>query len=74
MAEEGLERTPNELIHVCKPLDMDLPIFLDQLTGLAEASYENDPDIEEMVRKMVPTYRPQDSKDWNITDERDFLQ
>ena len=37
MAEEGLERTENELIHICKPIPFDTKEFLGQLEELAMA-------------------------------------
>ena len=56
MAEEGLERTPNELIHIGKPIPFHVPKFLEQLEELARASYRNDPQIEKLVAEAVPTY------------------
>ena len=58
MAEEGLKKTDNELIHIGKPIPFDLRIFLRQLVGLARASYENSSAIVEMVEKIVPTFHP----------------
>lgn len=61
MAEEGLERTPNELIHIGKPIPFHVPKFLEQLEELARASYCNDPQIEKLVAEAVPTYHsPED--------------
>ena len=56
MAEEGLEKTPNEMIHVGKPLNLNTEEFLIQLERLAVASYNNSSRIREMVSQMVPTY------------------
>ena len=39
MAEEGLERTENELIHIGKPIPFDTKEFLGQLEELAMAIY-----------------------------------
>ena len=58
MAEEGLQKTPNDLIHIGTPIPMDSEKFLGQLQGLMEAAYENDETICMVVSKMVPTYRP----------------
>lgn len=58
MAEEGMMKTENELIHIGKPIPFDTVTFLRQLTELANASYENDPHIVEMVEKIVPTFHP----------------
>ena len=58
MAEEGLKKTANELIHIGKPIPFDVETFLGQLEELAEASYENRGDIVEMVERIVPTFHP----------------
>ena len=49
MAEEGLKKTENELIHIGKPISFDVETFLKQLEELAKASYENSDRIVEMV-------------------------
>ena len=58
MAEEGLQKTENDLIHIGKPIPFDTTVFLRQLEELAKASYENSEDIMEMVEKIVPTFHP----------------
>lgn len=57
MAEEGMLKTDNELIHIGKPIPFDKEVFLTQLEELAEASYENSDHIIEMVEKIVMTFR-----------------
>ena len=58
MAEEGMMKTDNELIHIGKPIPFDTETFLGQLGELARASYNNDENIVEMVEKIVPTFSP----------------
>ena len=58
MAEEGMKKTDNELIHIGKPIPFDTEKFLRQLGELAEASYENSSRIVEMVEEIVPTFHP----------------
>lgn len=58
MAEEGLQKTENDLIHIGKPIPFDTTVFLKQMEELAKASYENSEDIMEMVEKIVPTFHP----------------
>lgn len=58
MAEEGMMKTDNELIHIGKPIPFDTEMFLGQLGELARASYNNDENIVEMVEKIVPTFSP----------------
>lgn len=56
MAEEGLKRTPNKLIHIGNPIPFDTAEFRAQLEELMTAAYDNDDDIRTIVKKMVPTY------------------
>ncbi len=58
MAEEGMTKTPNKLIHIGKPIEFDAKLFLKQLRELAEASYNNSDDVCEMVEHIVTTYHP----------------
>ena len=58
MAEEGMKKTDNALIHIGKPIPFDTEEFLKKLEELAEASYENRADIVELVEKIVPTFKP----------------
>lgn len=58
MAEEGLKKTKNELIHIGCPIPFNIEEFLQQLAGLLEAAYNNKADIKERVQKIVTTYHP----------------
>ena len=58
MAEEGLQTTPNELIHIGNPIPFDTEVFLVQLKKLMDAAHNNDENITAMVEEMVPTYHP----------------
>ena len=62
MAEEGMKKTDNELIHIGKPIPFDVEKFLRQLEELAMASYENSDRIVEMVEEIVATYHPAGKK------------
>lgn len=57
MDEEGLQSTPNKLIHIGKPIAMDDNKFLKELDKLIEYSYKNNKDIKEKVAKIVGTYK-----------------
>lgn len=61
MAEEGLTKTRNDLIHIGKPIPFDIEKFLGQLEILAETSYSNSPHICGMVEEIVPTYHSAES-------------
>ena len=57
MAEEGLQETQNQLIHIGKPIEMDDELFKRQLDAL-EAAYKAEADnIKELVAEIVPTYQ-----------------
>lgn len=58
MAEEGLRKTDNELIHIGSPIPFDEDLFLRQMESLMEAAYNNQDDIRSVVASMVPTYHP----------------
>ena len=59
MAEEGLQKTDNDLIHIGNPIKFDEDIFLDELDNLMDAAYSNKSTIREQVAKMVSTYHPE---------------
>ena len=56
MDEEGLKETPNKLIHIGKPIEMDDKKFLSELDELIKDAYKNDNDIKDKVAKIVGTY------------------
>ena len=58
MAEEGLKKTKNDLIHIGCPIPFDINEFLDELDGLLDAAYRNEDDMKERVQKIVATYHP----------------
>ena len=61
MAEEGMEKTPNDLIHIGKPIEMDVQEFFRQLEVLAAYGYANSEKIRDIVAAIVPTYHSADS-------------
>ena len=62
MAEEGMKKTKNELIHIGKPIPFNTEVFLLQLTHLAKACNRNSEDIVGMVEEMVTTFHPAGEK------------
>lgn len=60
MEEEGLQETENKLIHIGKPIEMDEEQFLKQLEELKEYVVTEPGDIREWVKKIVPTYHPEE--------------
>lgn len=58
MAEEGIMRTDNELIHIGKPIPFDTEVFFEQLKELADTCYNNSDHIVELVEQIVTTFHP----------------
>jgi len=60
MAEEGLQKTDNDLIHIGNPIKFDEDEFLSKLEGLMLAAYANkEGQIRGLVKDMVSTYHPE---------------
>ena len=60
MAEEGLQKTDNQLIHIGRPVAFDYDKFIVQLQALMDAAYDNEADIRSRLMDMVSTYHPAD--------------
>lgn len=58
MAEEGLKKTKNDLIHIGCPIPFEIDEFLGQLGELLEAAYKNKDDMKDRVQRIVSTYYP----------------
>ena len=56
MNEEGLQDTPNKLIHIGKPIDFDMEKFEHQLQELYEIANRDSESIKDAVKIIVPTY------------------
>lgn len=56
MDEEGMKETPNKLIHIGKPLDIDKN-FLTNLDKLIDSAQHNRDDIKELTAAIVKTYK-----------------
>ncbi len=61
MAEEGLQKTDNDLIHIGKPVAFDTDQFLAQMNDLMISASKNKKDIKERVQAIVSTYHPADN-------------
>ncbi len=58
MAEEGLRKTDNDLIHIGCPIPFDADMFMQQLELLMDAAYKNRENIRDQLQKVVTTYHP----------------
>lgn len=56
MAEEGMQKTANKLIHIAKPMEMNEEKFFNDLRILYELCYDNSEHIRDAVVDMVDTY------------------
>lgn len=56
MAEEGMLKTANKLIHIAKPIEMDVEKFFVDIQRLYDLCYDNAENIRETVAGMVDTY------------------
>ncbi len=59
MAEEGLRKTDNELIHIGNPIKFDNDSFFIELRKLMDYAYSNNSRIKEQVAAIVSTYHPE---------------
>lgn len=58
MAEEGLKKTKNDLIHIGEPIPFDPDTFFKHLELLSERAHSNDRNIRESIMEIVSTYHP----------------
>lgn len=61
MKEEGLQDTPNKLIHIGKPIELDEDSLFDRLNHLKDEAYQETNDIRTLIKEIVPTYHPKES-------------
>ena len=59
MSEEGLQETPNKLIHIGRPIEFDEEEFRRQLAHLYKVANADSESIRQEVKKIVPTYHYQ---------------
>ncbi len=59
MAEEGLKKTKNKLIHIGKTVEFDTDKFIESIKELVKVSYNDDEEgIRPLVKSIVNTYSP----------------
>lgn len=56
MGEEGLQDTPNRMIHIGKQIEFDQHEFQNQLERISELADRDSDDIKAAIREIVPTY------------------
>ena len=64
MAEEGLQKTQNNLIFISRPIPFDMDRLLDQIRALMDAAYRNadGAEIRRLLTESVSTYHPENGQ------------
>ena len=57
MAEEGLQKTPNGMIRIAKPIELDEAYFWNTLDKRYRKAYEETDEMKNYVAELVPTYK-----------------
>ena len=56
MDEEGLQETPNKLIHIGKPIELDEDKLFEKLDNLYKVAYEETDQMRKYIKDLVPTF------------------
>lgn len=56
MDEEGMKTTPNKLIKIGKPINIDEKKLMSSLKILYDAAYSETDNMKELVHDLVDTY------------------
>lgn len=62
MKEEGMQDTPNKLIHIGKPIELDEEQLFKDLEELYEEAHKEVSNMKEIVSRIVPTYKITENK------------
>lgn len=62
MDEEGMQTTPNGLINIANPIDIDEDFLWTELDKLYKAAYEETPEMKHLVSELVTTYKVTENK------------
>ena len=57
MEEEGLQKTPNQMISIGKPIVIDEDMLFERIMKLKEEAYKETDKMKKMVSELVPTYK-----------------
>lgn len=58
MGAEGLQETPNKLIHIAEPIEMDDELFAKNIHQLCLAAESETADPRPLIAKVTPTFHP----------------
>ena len=62
MKEEGMQDTPNKLIHIGKPIELDEEKLFKDLDELYIEAHKEVSNMKEIVSRIVPTYKITENK------------
>lgn len=62
MDEEGMQKTPNGLINIANPIQLDEAFLWSSLALLHDAAEAETDEMRLLIAKLVPTYKPQNVK------------
>ena len=62
MKEEGMQDTPNKLIHIGKPIALDEDKLFSDLDELYVEAHKEVSNMKEIISRIVPTYKITDNK------------
>ena len=54
-----MQKTPNGLINIANPVELDEEKLWATLGELKKAAYDETPDMKNLVARLVTTYKPQ---------------
>ncbi|MDE5896519.1 MAG: polysaccharide biosynthesis protein, partial [Clostridia bacterium] len=59
MDEEGMQKTPNGLINIANPIELNEEFLWKTLDKLNSAAHEETSEMKQLVAQLVTTYQPQ---------------
>lgn len=62
MDEEGMQTTPNGLINIANPIDIDEGFLWAELDKLYKAAYDETPNMKSLISELVTTYKITENK------------
>ena len=62
MDEEGMRTTPNGLINIANPIEIDEDFLWSELDKLYKAAYEETSEMKQLVSELVTTYKVTENK------------
>lgn len=71
---EGLQETPNKLIYIAEPIEMDDELFAENIRQLCQAAESETEDPRPLIEKATPTFHPSSVGDLKSSEWLDIAQ